>query len=360
MIVDIQRGGYAPSGSFCAFIEGNEAVIFQPQDRDGVYTFIRETLVRFGYVKLGKRDKGAVLKFLVVANRSFAPADGASGPAVARDGGDPGSARWQPRPTVCAQVQRRGHPFVGGGRQGIRADVGLGDARDPAAPVRGVWRSALRAAGDDFQRAHLQSARRLDLSRQAHGMDQDAGGDGEHRSAPGPATRWASRVMSVSTPFTKAIGTAKRACIRSIWWTRSPSSSSSVRWWVSRSASWSRCSSGLLLSFPFPILGFHADNGSEYINHRVAALLEKLRVGRFTKSRARHSNDNALVEGKNANVIRKWFGHDHIPQRFAPEVNRFAQATRLPSSTSTALACSPSSTGTTRAGFGASTSPSTS
>ena len=36
---------------------------------------------------------------------------------------------------------------------------------------------------------------------------------------------------------------------------------------------------GLLLSFPFPILGFHADNGSEYINHRVAALLEKLRVG---------------------------------------------------------------------------------
>ena len=87
---------------------------------------------------------------------------------------------------------------------------------------------------------------------------------------------------------------------------------------------------GLLLSFPFPILGFHADNGSEYINHRVAALLDKLRVARFTKSRARHSNDNALVEGKNANVVRKWFGHDHIPQCFAPEVNRFAQGTLSP------------------------------
>ena len=87
---------------------------------------------------------------------------------------------------------------------------------------------------------------------------------------------------------------------------------------------------GLLLSFPFPVLGFHADNGSEYINHRVAALLDKLRVERFTKSRARHSNDNALVEGKNANVVRRWFGHDHIPQRFAPEVNRFAQATLSP------------------------------
>ena len=87
---------------------------------------------------------------------------------------------------------------------------------------------------------------------------------------------------------------------------------------------------GLLLSFPFPVLGFHADNGSEYVNHRVAALLDKLRVERFTKSRARHSNDNALVEGKNANVVRRWFGHDHIPQRFAPEVNRFAQATLSP------------------------------
>ena len=52
---------------------------------------------------------------------------------------------------------------------------------------------------------------------------------------------------------------------------------------------------GLLLSFPFPILGFHADNGSEYINHRVAALLDKLRVERFTKSRARHSNDKSWV-----------------------------------------------------------------
>ena len=53
----------------------------------------------------------------------------------------------------------------------------------------------------------------------------------------------------------------------------------------------------LLASFPFVIRGFHANNGSEYINRRVARLLEKLRI-EFTKSRARHSNDNALVECK--------------------------------------------------------------
>ena len=42
----------------------------------------------------------------------------------------------------------------------------------------------------------------------------------------------------------------------------------------------------LFESFPFVILGFHADNGSEYINHTVAKLLEKLRV-EFYPSRAR-------------------------------------------------------------------------
>ena len=80
----------------------------------------------------------------------------------------------------------------------------------------------------------------------------------------------------------------------------------------------------LLPLFPFTVLAFHADNGSEYINHRVAELLNKLHIPRFTKSRARRSNDNALVEGKNAHVVRKWFGHDHIPQRFAEAVNEFA------------------------------------
>ncbi|MFO0520296.1 MAG: hypothetical protein ACK515_07730, partial [bacterium] len=54
----------------------------------------------------------------------------------------------------------------------------------------------------------------------------------------------------------------------------------------------------LLASFPFTIRGFHADNGSEYINGRVAALLDKLHA-EFTKSRPRRSNDNALAETKN-------------------------------------------------------------
>ena len=78
----------------------------------------------------------------------------------------------------------------------------------------------------------------------------------------------------------------------------------------------------ILEAFPFVILGFHSDNGSEYINHTVARLLEKLFI-EFTKSRARKSNDNALVESKNGSVIRKIFGYGHIPQKYASMINIF-------------------------------------
>jgi transposase InsO family protein len=75
-------------------------------------------------------------------------------------------------------------------------------------------------------------------------------------------------------------------------------------------------------TFPFVIIGFHSDNGSEYINKNVAALLEKLHV-EFTKSRPRHSNDNALAESKNGSIVRKLLGYMHIPQRWAEQMNEF-------------------------------------
>ena len=78
----------------------------------------------------------------------------------------------------------------------------------------------------------------------------------------------------------------------------------------------------LLEGFPFVILGFHTDNGSEYINYQVATLLETLRI-EFTKSRPRHANDNALAESKNGAVVRKHLGYAHIPQQFAEQVNAF-------------------------------------
>ena len=78
----------------------------------------------------------------------------------------------------------------------------------------------------------------------------------------------------------------------------------------------------LLETFPFIIKGFHSDNGSEYINKPVKKLLNKLLI-EMTKSRSRQTNDNALVEGKNAAVVRKIFGYIHIPQKWANRLNEF-------------------------------------
>lgn len=77
-----------------------------------------------------------------------------------------------------------------------------------------------------------------------------------------------------------------------------------------------------IAQFPFRINGFHSDNGSEYINKDIARLLNKLLIAQ-TKSRSRHCNDNALVEGKNGSIVRKVIGYMHIPQRFAQPINAF-------------------------------------
>jgi transposase InsO family protein len=81
----------------------------------------------------------------------------------------------------------------------------------------------------------------------------------------------------------------------------------------------------ILHQFPFQIIGFHADNGSEYINHRVAELLNKL-VIEFTKSRACRSQDNALVEGKNGAVVRKLIGYGYIAGEHAEALQKFYTA----------------------------------
>jgi transposase InsO family protein len=78
----------------------------------------------------------------------------------------------------------------------------------------------------------------------------------------------------------------------------------------------------MLAQFPFRIRGFHSDNGSEFINHTVANLLNKLLVEQ-TKSRPRHSNDNGLAESKNGWVIRKHIGYGHIASARAEAFDEF-------------------------------------
>jgi transposase InsO family protein len=74
--------------------------------------------------------------------------------------------------------------------------------------------------------------------------------------------------------------------------------------------------------FPFRIRGFHSDNGSEFINHTVAQLLNKLLIEQ-TKSRPRRRNDNGLVETKSGAVLRKHMGYGQIAAPHAEAMGRF-------------------------------------
>jgi len=78
----------------------------------------------------------------------------------------------------------------------------------------------------------------------------------------------------------------------------------------------------MLRQFPFRILGFHTDNGSEFINRTVAQLLNKLLIEQ-TKSRPRHSGDNGLIETKNGAIIRKHMGYGYIDASHADRINSF-------------------------------------
>ncbi len=78
----------------------------------------------------------------------------------------------------------------------------------------------------------------------------------------------------------------------------------------------------ILHQYPFRIIGFHCDNGSEFLNRQVAKMLGKLLV-EFTKSRAYRTTDNAPAEGKNGAVVRKHIGYGFIASAHAESLQKF-------------------------------------
>lgn len=96
----------------------------------------------------------------------------------------------------------------------------------------------------------------------------------------------------------------------------------------------------LLDGFPFVILGFHADNGSEYVNYQVARMLEKLRI-EFTQSRppAIQTTTHWLNPRTDRSCASIW--GTHISRNTAPVWSmRSVPTTSIPTSTSIALASS--------------------
>jgi len=61
-------------------------------------------------------------------------------------------------------------------------------------------------------------------------------------------------------------------------------------------------------SFPVPLKGIDSDNGAEFINWHLKHWCEQHRLT-FTRGRQYHKNDNAFVEQKNGDVVRKIIGY---------------------------------------------------
>ena len=306
-----------------AFLDGSEPVDFNPVSRDEAYAFVSRTLTRFDYARLGKPDRGLAKGFLGKATglsraqltrlvRQFAK----TGQVVDRRRGAP--RRPFERRYTAADI-----------RLLAEVDATLGQMAGPA--TREVMRREFEVYGDGrFARlAHISIGHLYNLRKSTTYLRKRTVLDRTRptrvaigaRRPPRPDGR--PGFVRVDTVHQGDLDGSKGVYLINVvdevtqFEYVGAVAAISERFLVP-------VLEGLLDLFPFAILGFHADNGSEYINHRVAALLAKLHA-EFTKSRPRHSNDNALAEGKNASVVRKWFGHAHIPRRFAPLVDRFAR-----------------------------------
>lgn len=62
---------------------------------------------------------------------------------------------------------------------------------------------------------------------------------------------------------------------------------------------------------PVALLGLDSDNGSEFINEKIFEYCEKEKIT-FTRSRPYKKNDQAHVEQKNGNIVRRTVGYDRF------------------------------------------------
>lgn len=94
--------------------------------------------------------------------------------------------------------------------------------------------------------------------------------------------------------------TVNAACVATLWSVRR------AQWNKGAKATWDSME-GLERGFPFPVLEWHPDSGSEFINWHC---LKKCRGSEIalTRSRPNRKNDNCLVEERNGHVVRTYIG----------------------------------------------------
>lgn len=302
------------------FLEGTQAVAFSvATNKQERYRWVQKTLVKHGYLLLGKADKGTVTRYLMkVTGYSLAQTK-----RLIR--------QYVKKGTVSVKPARRN----GFKRAYTDADIRLLARMDElhGQPSGAVLKKLCERAYERFDQSEYQQLACISVS---HLYNLRASGTYQRQRC----------ILIKTRPKTASIGQRRKPCPndqpgyiridsvhqgdqdkrKGIYHVNAVDEVTQFQIIVTLE----RISEEFMLpalkqilaAFPFKIRGFHADNGGEYINYTVAELLEKLRI-EFTKSRARHSNDNGLVESKNGSVVRKLYGYMHIPQQYANDFDEF-------------------------------------
>jgi transposase InsO family protein len=324
MVIDMNEAQVRTLEQVRQVVAGTQVLEFRrAEDDQGRYGWIEQVLRRFEYRRLGRADKGAVLAYLQHLS-------GYSRAQVTRL-----VSRWMNGMPLVKNYRRPEHAFA---RRYTGADVALlGEVDRAMGTLSGpATACVLRRQRDVFKDTRFERLGDLSV--------------GHLYNLRNSAPYRAQRVVLTKTRPTKAVAIGVRRApvpegrpgfiridsvhqgdqdgIKGLYHINAVDCV--TQWQVV--ATVQTISEAHLLpvieqmleQFPFTILGFHADNGSEYVNHRVAKMLDKLKV-EFTRSRPRHSNDNGLVETKNGAVVRKEFGFAHIPQRHAARFNAYCR-----------------------------------
>ena len=324
MVIDMNEAQVRTLEQVRQVVAGTQALQFKAAKEDsGRYAWIDAVLRRFDYRQLGRAERGVVLVYLQRLS-------GYSRAQVTRL-----VSRWMHRKALVKNYRRPEHAFA---RRYTRADVALLVEVDQAMDTLSgpatacVLRRQRDVFGDTrFERlgsisvGHLYNlrnsagyrARRVVLTKTRPTKAITIG----VRKAPAPEGR-AGFIRIDSVHQGDLEGTKGLYHINAVDCVTQWQVVATVQ--VISEAYLVPVIEQMLEQFPFKILGFHADNGSEYVNSKVAKMLEKLRV-EFTRSRPRHSNDNGLAETKNGAVVRKIFGYAHIPQHHAVRFNTFCR-----------------------------------
>ena len=302
-----------------AFLNASEEVEFEGKERKEIYDWVRRTLVEQQYHLLGKAGRGLVRSFLVKIT-------GLSRAQMTRLIG-----QYVETGNITAKVYRRQRfPSLY-----TRADIVLLAEVDEAhetlsgpATQKILYREYYEYGNQDYQRLagisvpHIYNLRRNESYRNQRVVYEKTKpvsvSIGERRK-PDPKGR--PGYLRVDT-----VHQGDRDGSKGVY--HITAVDEVTQWQVMGAVE--QISEAYLLpvleamleQFPFVIRGFHTDNGSEYINRRVARLLKKLLVEQ-TKSRPRRSNDNGLVECKNGAVVRKHMGYGHIAAEHAEAIDEF-------------------------------------